>query len=186
MNKIFKIISDTPWKFFNEILMYIFKPFILFYLQLNGIKIGKGSKFYGFPKVYKHAGSSIKIGDNFECRSWWFSNPIGINHPTIICTWSKGAEIEIGNDVGISGGSIVASKQIKIGNGSIMGANSSIIDTDFHPTKSTHRRYGKNNVKSFPVKIGKNVFIGTSVIILKGSKIPDNAVVPAGKVIRYG
>lgn len=184
MRKIIDNAFQTPWKLFYEIFMYAVRPFVGLYLFINGITIDQGGKFYGFPKVFRHSGSKIKIGKNFECRSWWFSNPLGINHPTVICTWSKSAEITIGDDVGMSGGSVVASKKIEIGNGTIIGANSTIIDTDFHPIKSTRRRYKKEGVKSLPVKIGKNVFIGMNVLILKGANIPDNSIVPAGSVVR--
>lgn len=176
----------TPWKLFSEVSMQLLKPFVDLYLFLHDVEFGSGSKFYGFPKVMRHLGSKIIIGSNFECRNWRFSNPLGINHPLILCTWEKGAEIKIGKDVGISGGSIVAVKKIEIGDGTIIGANSTIIDTDFHPIRSKSRRYEKENVISKPVKIGKNVFIGMDVIILKGAVIPDNAVVPAGSVVRAG
>jgi acetyltransferase-like isoleucine patch superfamily enzyme len=99
--------------------------------------LGANYKFYGLPKVFRHRGSKIEIGNRFENRNVWYSNPLGINHPIIICTWDNGTEIKIGNDVGISGGSIVAAKKIEIGNGTIIGVNTTIIDTDFHPVDSS-------------------------------------------------
>lgn len=187
--KLKEIISksiETPWKMVNEILMYLIKPFVLIYLAMCGVKIGTNPKFYGFPRIYRHSGSKILIGKNFECRSWWFANPLGINHPTIFSTWKKGASIKIGDNVGISGGSIVASTELKIGDGTLIGANCTTIDTDFHPINSFDRRYSNMNIKSSPVVIGKNVFVGTNVTILKGVRIPDNSVVPAGAVITRG
>lgn len=182
-NNTFQIIYETPWKLFNELLMYLFKPFVYIYLKLNGVVIGKGFKFYGFPKIYKSRGSKIIIGNNFESRNWWFSNPLGINHPLILCTWSKNAEIKIGDDVGISGGSIVSAKEINVGNRVLIGANSTIIDTDFHPV-SGEKRYSKNNIKTISIYIGNDVFIGMNVIILKGVILSKNTIVPAGDVIR--
>jgi len=187
MNEIennFEKALNTPWKLLYEVSMFVLKPSVNLYLILKGVKTANGSKFYGFPKIFKHKGSSIIIGKRFESRNWRFSNPLGINHPTIICTWKVGAKIIIGNDVGISGGSIVASKKIEIGQGTIIGVNTTIIDTDFHPVRSMARRYDKKNIRSGPVKIGKNVFIGMNCTILKGATIPDNAVVPAGSVVR--
>lgn len=182
-NNIIQIIYETPWKLFNELLMYLFKPFVYIYLKLNGVVIGKGFKFYGFPKIYRNRGSKIIIGNNFESRNWWFSNPLGINHPLILCTWSKDAEIRIGNDVGISGGSIVSAKEINIGNRVLIGANPTIIDTDFHPTIGK-KRYEIKNVRSKPVKIGNDVFIGMNAIILKSVTLSNNTIVPAGEVVR--
>jgi acetyltransferase-like isoleucine patch superfamily enzyme len=184
MKKYLEVALNSPWKLTNEICMYLIKPFVLTYLKIKGVSIGKNSKFYGFPRIFKTKRSTIKIGDNFECRSWWFSNPLGINHPVIICTWAKNAKIKIGDDVGISGGSIVAAKNIEIEDEILIGANSTIIDTDFHPLESSRRRYLIKNIKSRPVKIGKNVFIGMDCIILKGVTIPNNAIVPAGSVVR--
>ena len=184
MRKKLEIIVNSRWKMTNEVYMYLIKPLVLVYLRLKGVKIGKNSKFYGFPKIFRTRGSTIEIGNNFECRSWWYSNPIGINHPTIICTWGRGAKIKIGNDVGISGGSIVASREIIIGNNILVGANAVIIDSDFHPTKGKNKRYSRENVGEKPVKIGDNVFIGMNAIILKGAKVKNGSVVPAGGVIR--
>ncbi len=176
---------NTPWKAVNEILMYLFRIPVLIYLRwISFVDVKKESKFYGFPLVMRHKNSKILIGERFENRNWWFSNPLGINHPTIMCTWNKGAQIVIGNDVGISGGSIVASQKIEIGNGTIIGANTTIIDTDFHPLKSERRRYDKDNVQSQSIRIGNNVFIGMNCVILKGSDIPNNSIVPAGSVVR--
>ena len=172
------------WKVLNELKMYGLKPFVWVYLKLKGVNIGPGAKSYGMPRILKFRDSQIKIGARFENRNWWDSNPLGINHPTIICTWARGAKITIGRDVGISGGSLVATKSITIGDGTLIGANSLIIDSDFHPLKSRKRRYAKKGVRSAPIKIGKNVFIGTNCTILKGAVIPNNAIVPAGAVVR--
>lgn len=183
MNNI-KIMVDTPWKFFNEIGMYGIKPFVYIYLWLNGVKIGKRAKFYGFPKVFRHRGSEIVIGNNFECRNWWYANPLGINHPTIISSWKKGAKIVIGNDVGISGGSIVASKSISIGDRVLIGANSTIVDNNFHPLKGSNKRYSKNNISESSVIIGNDVFMGMNSTVLKGANIKNGSTVPAGDIIR--
>lgn len=184
MENNFEQALNTPWKLVNEFFMFLYKPFVCLYLILTGVNVGKGNKFYGFPKVMRCRGSKMIIGNHFECRNGHFSNPLGINHPLILCTWKKDARIKIGNDVGISGGSIVASDNIEIGDGAIIGANCTIIDTDFHPIKSMARRYDKENIRSKMVKIGKNVFIGMNCLILKGANIPDNAVIPAGSVVR--
>ncbi len=175
---------DAPWKALNEAVMYLLKIPALVYIYLSGVEIGGGSKFYGLPRFFRFRGSRISIGNRFESRNFWYSNPLGITHPTIICTWNKKAVIKIGRDVGISGGSIVAADRIEIGDGTLIGANTTIIDTDFHPISSEKRRYATKNVKSRPIVIGKNVFIGMNSIILKGVTIPDNSIVPAGSVVR--
>lgn len=174
----------TPWKLFYEIKMYLFSPLIKVYLFILGVSFEKNSKFYGFPKVLKFNPSKIYLGKNFENRNWLTSNPLGINHPTIFTTWAKNAQIKIGNNVGISGGVISASTKIIIGDDTLIGANCTIIDTDFHPIRAIDRRYSKKNVSSKPIKIGKNVFIGMNSTILKGVTIGDNSVIAAGSVVR--
>lgn len=163
--------------YFSNILAF------LYLVVLKRVQIRGGYKFYGLPKVLKHKGSSIKIGKRFESRNFWYANPLGINHPTILCTWAKGSKIIVGDDVGISGGSIVASVKIEIGSRTLIGANSTIIDTDFHPAKAEGRRYSKKGVKSAAVWIGKDVFIGMNCTVLKGVRIPDGSVIPAGSTV---
>lgn len=184
MKLILKYLNETPWKVFNEIKMYLLKPIAIILIKIHRVKIESNWKFYGLPKFLNHAHGQILIGKNFENRNWVFSNPLGINHPTIFCTWSPNAQIIIGDDVGMSGGTICASTKVEIGDGTLIGANCTIIDTDFHPLKSKSRRYEKDNIKSKPIRIGKNVFVGTGAIILKGAVIPDNYIIPAGAVIR--
>ncbi len=171
------------WKVTLEIKRMIYHPLILVYLKALGVSVGKNTKWYGFPKIMKHKNSSIRIGDGVEVRNWKYSNPLGVNHPLILTTWEKGASISIGDNVGITGGVICAARSINIGEGTLVGANSIILDTDFHPIDSTNRRFNKANIKSREVLVGKNVFIGTNAIILKGITIGNNAVIGAGSVV---
>ena len=81
-----------------------------------------------------------------------------------------GAEILIGNDCGISGGSICAAMRVELGNECLLGDNVTIADTDFHTIKPTGRRFNNNpqEIGAAPVKIEDNVFIGTGGVVLKG------------------
>lgn len=177
-------LTNTPWKVLFELRQIVVSPIVYLYLRLLNVKIGDNAKFYGFCKVFKHTNSTIVIGSNFENRNWWDSNPLGVNHPTIITTWAENAKVLIGNNVGITGGSICAQSSIKIGNNCLIGANTTIIDTDFHPLVSKKRRYQNTNIKSKEIVIGNNVFIGMNSTILKGVTIGNNSVVGAGSIVR--
>ena len=83
----------------------------------------------------------------------------------------------------MTGGSLVAEEKIKIGNNVMVGANTVIMDTDFHPLSSKTRRKSPMAGRTTSVIIEDNVFIGTQVIILKGTRIGKNSVIGAGSVV---
>lgn len=176
-------VITTPWRALNELKMILITPFVQIFAKINRVSIGEHPKFYGSPIFQKWGGSSITIGKNFINRNKFDSNPLGINHPTIFSTRSSKAKLIIGNNVGISGGSICAANSIVIGDNTLIGSNCDIIDTDFHPIPSSKRLKDQNGGISKPIKIGKNVFIGASSIILKGVNIGDNSVVAAGSIV---
>lgn len=182
-NSLFSQALNTPWKVYLEVVRILLHPLVIFYLKLNGVRVGRGTKWYGFPVIFRHRHSHIVIGDRVEVRNHLISNPLGVNHPLILTTWQKDAQILIGNDVGITGGTICAAEKIEIGSNSLIGANTTIIDTDFHPTNPANRRYGKQKIKSSPVKIGNNAFIGMNTLILKGSTLGRNTLVGAGSIV---
>ncbi len=84
--------------------------------------------------------------------------------------------------MGISGNTIYAWEKIIIGDRTQIGANTKIIDTDFHPLEY-EKRIGRDRANSKPVVIGNDVFIGMNSIILKGSKIGNGCVIGAGAVV---
>ncbi len=67
---------------------------------------------------------------------------------------------------------------IEIGDGSLIGHNTTIatLNHDFNPDKRT-------NLHPSPVKIGKNVWIGSDCTILPGVEIGNGAVIGAGSVV---
>ena len=65
--------------------------------------------------------------------------------------------------------------KITIGNSCKFGESIKLYDHDYD---------SNNNFKSKPIIVGNNVWIGSNVIILKGSVIGDNAVIAAGAVVK--
>lgn len=152
-------------------------------LILIGVKLAGSVILYGRPIVDRVEGSEIAIGERVVLCSWSTWTALGVNHPVILRTLRPGARICIGNDVGISGGSICAAIEVSIGSETMLGANVTIADTDFHPLNPENRRYTHRSADSARVRIGKNVFVGTNAIILKGVEIGDNCVIGAGSVV---
>ena len=144
---------------------------------------GNSVTIFGFPIIRVEKGSKVCIGKRLILISNpYFSEP-GINHPVMIRTINPDAIIEIGNDVGMSGGGVVAARSVKIGNKVMIGANTLIMDTDFHPVAPENRRYSRDNVHCEEVIIEDNVFIGMDAKIMKGVRIGENSVVAAGSIV---
>lgn len=130
----------TPWKAANEIARILWSPWIRLTFARHGIAWGRGWRIYGAPIVQRHRGSRITIGHGFENRNWRRSSPLGVWHPTILTTWISGAVIEIGDGFVMTGGAICAAARISIGHWVTIGANCTVVDTDFHPLQAEQRR----------------------------------------------
>lgn len=147
------------------------------------IKYSGKVKFNGFTIVFKFKEGNIEIGKNSAINSSFSSNLLGLYQKTIIIS-RYGGKIKIGQNVGISGATIYAMKNIEIGDYSMIGANCKIIDNDFHPLNAEKRVINDpNDIKKRSIIIGKNCFIGMNAIILKGTIIGDNSIVGAGSVV---
>lgn len=153
------------------------------WLSINGVSYGKKLKMVGWPGIFRYPGARITIGDQVKINSSFFSNLLGLYQRMIIVARGEG-KIEIGDRVGMSGSTIYAREHIVIGDDSLIGANCKVLDNDFHPIDPRERMGGSlDKLKTKPVIIGKNVFIGCNSIILKGTVLGDNCVVGAGSVV---
>lgn len=87
----------------------------------------------------------------------------------------------LGDGCHLNGNSdIICWKQIKFGEGCLVSWECLIMDTDFHSL------YDDNQRRVNPDKgitVGNHVWIGCRTIVLKGSIIPDNAVIAAGSIV---
>jgi acetyltransferase-like isoleucine patch superfamily enzyme len=188
---------QTPWKAWNQLRRWLAHPAVRLIFAVNGIPWGQGWRFYGVPIIQKHRQSRMTFGSHLQLRSSPRSNPLGANHPVILCTWRAGAILKIGDNFGMTGGTICASDRIIIADNVIVGANTTIVDTDFHPLDATARsRRGLTAAQepasprdpggtgaSAPVVIEDDVFIGLNCLILKGVVIGQGSVVGAGSVV---
>ena len=173
--------SAMPWKAGNEIRRWLILPFA--WRTLRGIEIGGGWRFYGMPIFQRHRHSRIRIGRGMNLRSHPRSNPLAPNHPVVISTRRAGAVLTIGDDFGMTGGSVVCDERVTIGDRVWVGANAIITDTDFHPLDPVARRERPLDASAAPVEIADDVFIGMNALILKGARIGEGAVLGAGSVV---
>ena len=149
-----------------------------------GIQHGKRGMFSGPTVIRNLRKGLISLGDNVIFISRKRQSMIGCTHPTILDTrW--GGKIVIGSNSGFSSVSMSSKSLIQIGSRVECGANTRIYDHDFHSLEHYYRwtREDVGHVRSSPVVIEDDVFIGANSIILKGSKIGARSIIAAGSVV---
>lgn len=124
---------------------------------------------------------NIVLGDDITIVNDSKYNRAGVNHPTQLVA-TTGASLTIGNHVGISGASIYSAESISIGNHVLIGANSKIYDTDFHPLNFMDRRTSQPSATA-AVVIEDDVWLCANVTILKGVTIGARSVIAAGSTV---
>lgn len=137
-----------------------------------------------FRKLVNTKPGAVVIGKHASCYSGC-SFAIGENGRCII-----------GDFTLLNGAIIMAEELIEIGSHCLISWNIGIADSDFHPLEPAQRlidaqalapffkeRPPRPKLKTAPVKIGDNVWIGMNAVILKGVTIGDNSVVAAGAVV---
>jgi acetyltransferase-like isoleucine patch superfamily enzyme len=153
-------------------------------LKAAGILTQRGLDVIGAPIIERHPDSEIVVGQDVRLVSKSFATALGVNHPVVLKTLAAGARIRIGDRVGISGGSICAASSVEIDDDAMLGANVTIADTDFHSLHPAHRSgHSHPTIGVAAVRIGKNAFIGTNALVLKGVTVGDNSVIGAGSVV---
>ena len=73
-------------------------------------------------------------------------------------------------------------KSISIGNDCMLGSNIKIWNGELHPIYSLTSKKRLNNAKS--IEIGDHVWIGSDVVILKGSNISEGSVVGVRSLVK--
>ncbi len=170
--------------------LFLFKKFIVFQLInqivhficiLKEVKIGKNTKFNGFPNIHRYPNSSITIGSGCTFNSSRYSLSIGLNQPCSFVTLNENAKIIFGDNSGASGLKIAARSTVKIGNNVLIGAGCIMLDNDAHNSNLTKRV--QKIIPARPIIIEDNVFVGLECVILKGVKIGKNTVIGARSVV---
>jgi len=172
-------------KIYLELYRLLSRIYILFVFRAFSIKPNARYRINGFPKFTVKQKGKIVIGDQLVINSGNVFNSIGRNQRSLLFV-GEGAELRIGNNVGMSSVAIVCQKKISIGNNIRIGGNTVIYDTDFHALNAGERTAIPEitkGIKRREVSIGDNVFIGGHSIILKGTTIGVNSIIGAGSVV---
>ena len=152
-------------------------------LQMRGFQLSMPIRLFGHPICARYPGSHISLGSHVTLDSSARANPLGGSSRCVLRTMTSTARLTLGDRVGLSSSVIVAGNSIEIGEDTILGAGSMVLDNDFHapgPGFSWLTEYSKN---SKPVKIGRGCFIGARSIILKGVTLGDRVIIGAGSVV---
>ena len=152
-------------------------------LRFIGVCWSSSPTLCGRPFVSRSAGSTILFGRTVFLDSSRHNNPLGGEKPCVLRTMTSTARLILGDRVGLSSSTIVSGSSIEIGEDTILGAGSMVLDNDFHAPGlgfSWLTEYSKN---SKPVKIGRGCFIGARSLILKGVTLGDRVVIGAGSVV---
>ncbi len=114
------------------------------------------------------------------------------------CSFSLGVEgsCSVGDFTLLNGVLIMAEERIEIGSYCLMSWNVGIADSDFHPLDPAQRmqdalalapyyekRPARPPLRTAPVRIRDNVWVGMGAVILKGVEIGENSVVAAGAIV---
>lgn len=94
-----------------------------------------------------------------------------------------GAELTIGNNVGMSSTRFWVHDSVAVGDNVKIGACVLITDTDAHPMDYMARRTSSEGTKSAPIVIEDDVWVGAHCIILKGVTIGERSIIGAGSVV---
>jgi len=161
------------------------KLYLFYQKKINKLNIGYSTRLRGLPIFSIIKGSYLSIGDNSYLISRSRNTALGVNHPVIIRTLGINASLSIGNNFSASGVTICCVNNIQIGNRVMLGANVTIIDTDFHSILPELRfsECDLVHAKSAPIVIEDDVFIGMNAIILKGVTIGCGSVISAGAIV---
>lgn len=157
-------------------------------LLLKGISFSEIQNvvIIGRPIISLAYNSKIHIGKNVILMSnskYCLSS--SLYSPCKLKTITRNAIIEIGDNTSFNGTSITCrSTKIFIGSRTMVGPNVTILDSPFHPMSPIEKRnYYPDNELDKPVYIGEDVWIGSQVIILPGSKIGNGSVIGAGSIV---
>lgn len=177
-------------RFIYRILIFIVSKLLSFYRQLfcfilpNSIKIAQKKLVYkSIPLVQQliicDGKGLVTIGGN--CSFGFTMGGFHRSGSIELQARYKNSKINIGNNLSTNNNIMLcAANYIEIGDDTLIGQYVSIMDHEAHGIPPDKRRELGEIGK---VIIGKNVWLGNNVVILKNSEIGDNTIVATGAVV---
>jgi acetyltransferase-like isoleucine patch superfamily enzyme len=159
------------WRTYFRNIIYRIKGLILkIYLLLNGCKVGKGIKCKQFPRFRTIPHKNFYIGNNVN---------FGYNLTFDIKNTGK---LFLGNNVNLTQDIIISSMQkVLIDDNALIAEHVSIRDAD-HLFK-IGLNINSQALTFQEIIIGKDVWIGAGVRVLKGSTIQDGCIIACNTVV---
>jgi acetyltransferase-like isoleucine patch superfamily enzyme len=161
---------------FAEGVRFLYQVMVVMPVMKSIAEVGSHVRVEHIP--YIRGGGKLMIGDHV-----YISGKLDIafsRHATTPPVLEIGERSFIGHQ-----SAIAVAQAVSIGADSYIAGGVRIQDNDGHPIDPERRRRGlpvdENQIR--PVSIGKNVWVGARVQILKGVTIGDNAIVGAGSVV---
>jgi acetyltransferase-like isoleucine patch superfamily enzyme len=154
--------------FLKNLRLYWKSGICTLWFRANGIKCGAVACYGKLPVI--DAAGTIRTGKRFVVRSMIAPSEIAAK---------ENAQIIIGDRCFLNQGVVIAAvESIEIGDDTLIGDFCTIYDSNYHGLEP-----GSND-KPRPVVLGKNVWLGTGVLVMPGSQIGDHTVVAAKSVVR--
>lgn len=172
----------------------------LFYPLQPGA-IFDGDWFGGKVPRNIEVGANTVVDSSFCFKNYFSALPIGLKIGSNVTIWraslaaEENAVIEIGDYCYIANASLVCSEKISIGSYVLIAGGVTIADSDFHPIAPAARladtialspvgnRQKRPPIKTKPVVIKDNVWIGYNATILKGATIGAGAIIAPGSLV---
>lgn len=178
---IIPIAFDRAWREISMIFYRLRSPILAW---LWGVELKGRAMFQGPTYIRVHHKGQIVLGDGVVFNSQARTNLVGLLGATYIDTRVNG-RLEVGDYSGFSSCVISSRERITVGSRVKVGGNVRIFDHDFHSLDAAVRRTSQDrlNVRTKPVVIEDDCFIGTNAIILKGTHLGARTIVAAGSVV---
>jgi acetyltransferase-like isoleucine patch superfamily enzyme len=163
----------------KKIIYYIRYLTVLYASETREIRLGKRVSF--LQKMIISGSGSLKIGE--DCFFGYKKGGYFYKGACELQPRYKNSKIIIGKNVRTNNNLFICcADEVSIGDDTLIGEGVMIIDHDAHGIKPSERRNNIGKISS--VILGKNVWIGSRVTILRGTKIGDNSVIGAGSIVK--